>query len=58
MAGKRLHHFLLGKVQGDLGNKPVPRDMKTALQGLFPEELQSLCKEIGQPAFRGDVHED
>ena len=53
MAGKRLHHFLLGKVQGDLGNKPVPRDMKTALQGLFPEELQSLCKEIGQPAFRG-----
>ena len=27
--------------------------MKLALQGLFPEELQSLCKEAGQPAFRG-----
>ena len=26
--------------------------MKIALQGLRPEELQSLCKEIGQPAFR------
>ena len=26
--------------------------MKTALQGLRPDELQSLCKEIGQPAFR------
>lgn len=26
--------------------------MKTALQGLRPEELQSLCKAIGQPAFR------
>ncbi|NCA82567.1 MAG: 23S rRNA (adenine(2503)-C(2))-methyltransferase RlmN [Opitutae bacterium] len=27
--------------------------MKIALQGLFPEELQALCKEAGQPAFRG-----
>ena len=27
--------------------------MKTALQGLFPEELQALCKDAGQPAFRG-----
>ena len=27
--------------------------MKIALQGLLPEELQSLCKEAGQPAFRG-----
>ena len=27
--------------------------MKTALQGLFPEELQALCKAAGQPAFRG-----
>ena len=26
--------------------------MKIALQGLRPEELQSLCKEAGQPAFR------
>lgn len=26
--------------------------MKIALQGLRPEELQSLCKEVGQPAFR------
>lgn len=26
--------------------------MKIALQGLRPEELQSLCKDIGQPAFR------
>ena len=26
--------------------------MKIALQGLRPEELQSLCKAIGQPAFR------
>lgn len=27
--------------------------MKIALQGLFPEELQALCKDAGQPAFRG-----
>ncbi len=27
--------------------------MKTALQGLFPEELQTLCQAAGQPAFRG-----
>lgn len=27
--------------------------MKTALQGLFPEELQALCQAAGQPAFRG-----
>jgi 23S rRNA (adenine2503-C2)-methyltransferase len=27
--------------------------MKIALQGLLPEELQSLCKDVGQPAFRG-----
>ena len=27
--------------------------MKTALQGLFPEELQALCAAAGQPAFRG-----
>ena len=27
--------------------------MKIALQGLLPEELQSLCREAGQPAFRG-----
>ena len=27
--------------------------MKIALQGLFPEELQSLCRSAGQPAFRG-----
>ena len=27
--------------------------MKTALQGLFPEELQALCQQAGQPAFRG-----
>lgn len=27
--------------------------MKIALQGLLPEELQALCKEAGQPAFRG-----
>lgn len=27
--------------------------MKIALQGLPPEELQALCKEAGQPAFRG-----
>lgn len=27
--------------------------MKIALQGLFPEELQALCKNAGQPAFRG-----
>ena len=26
--------------------------MKIALQGLRPEELQSLCKDVGQPAFR------
>ena len=26
--------------------------MKIALQGLFPDELQALCKEAGQPAFR------
>ncbi|HAL91586.1 MAG TPA: 23S rRNA (adenine(2503)-C(2))-methyltransferase RlmN [Verrucomicrobia bacterium] len=26
--------------------------MKIALQGLLPEELQALCKEAGQPAFR------
>ena len=26
--------------------------MKIALQGLLPEELQSLCKAAGQPAFR------
>ena len=26
--------------------------MKTALQGLFPEELQALCRAAGQPAFR------
>ncbi len=26
--------------------------MKTALQGLLPEELQQLCQEAGQPAFR------
>ncbi len=26
--------------------------MKTALQGLFPEELQALCVAAGQPAFR------
>ncbi len=26
--------------------------MKIALQGLWPEELQSLCKDVGQPAFR------
>lgn len=26
--------------------------MKIALQGLFPEELQALCKDAGQPAFR------
>jgi len=24
-----------------------------ALQGLFPEELETLCREAGQPAFRG-----
>ena len=29
------------------------RDMKTALQSLFPEELQELCRTAGQPAFRG-----
>ena len=27
--------------------------MKTALPGLFPEELQALCQAAGQPAFRG-----
>ena len=27
--------------------------MKTALQGLFPDELQALCQAAGQPAFRG-----
>jgi 23S rRNA (adenine2503-C2)-methyltransferase len=27
--------------------------MKIALQGLLPEELQSLCQSAGQPAFRG-----
>jgi len=27
--------------------------MKTALQGLFPEELQALCKDVGGAAFRG-----
>lgn len=27
--------------------------MKTALQGLFPEELQTLCKDAGEAAFRG-----
>ncbi len=27
--------------------------MKIALQGLLPAELQSLCKDVGQPAFRG-----
>lgn len=27
--------------------------MKTALQGLYPEELQDLCQQAGQPAFRG-----
>ena len=27
--------------------------MKTALQGLFPEELQALCQAAEQPAFRG-----
>lgn len=27
--------------------------MKSALQGLFLDELQALCKEAGQPAFRG-----
>lgn len=27
--------------------------MKTALQGLFPEELQALCQAAGQPAYRG-----
>ncbi len=27
--------------------------MKTALQGLFPEELKALCQSAGQPAFRG-----
>lgn len=27
--------------------------MKTALQGLFPEELRDLCAAAGQPAFRG-----
>ena len=27
--------------------------MKIALQGLFPEELQALCRAAGQPAFRG-----
>ena len=26
--------------------------MKTALQGLFPEELKALCQAAGQPAFR------
>ena len=26
--------------------------MNIALQGLFPDELQSVCKDIGQPAFR------
>ena len=29
------------------------RDMKTALQSLFPEELQALCRAAGQPVFRG-----
>jgi 23S rRNA (adenine2503-C2)-methyltransferase len=28
--------------------------MKAALQGLLPGELQALCREAGQPAFRGD----
>jgi 23S rRNA (adenine2503-C2)-methyltransferase len=27
--------------------------MKIALQSLFPEELQALCRAAGQPAFRG-----
>ena len=27
--------------------------MKSALQGLFPEELEDLCRAAGQPAFRG-----
>ncbi len=27
--------------------------MKTAIQGLFPEELEALCRSAGQPAFRG-----
>ena len=27
--------------------------MKVVLQGLFPEELQALCQQAGQPAFRG-----
>ena len=27
--------------------------MKTALQGLFPEELQELCRERGEAPFRG-----
>ena len=27
--------------------------MKPALQSLFPEELQALCKEVGEAAFRG-----
>ena len=27
--------------------------MKLALQGLFPEELQAVCKEVGESAFRG-----
>lgn len=27
--------------------------MKTALQGLFPEDLQALCTKAGQPEFRG-----
>jgi 23S rRNA (adenine2503-C2)-methyltransferase len=27
--------------------------MKSALQSLFPEELQALCRAAGQPAFRG-----
>ena len=26
--------------------------MKTALQGLFPEELRALCEAAGQPGFR------
>ena len=27
--------------------------MKTALQGLFPQELQALCQGVGEAAFRG-----